>query len=156
MSFEQSPDQTQKDLLDYLTEAGQKVEEIENPDGTFSKVLTTDPETAYWKTQIVNSPTFSRFVFELKNLERLGLQALNHMSRERGMILKKQIDGVISAYKYSVDAKSSESLRDKDNSQSTLIDKLNRVKIEKSVNVTGDKAKSLMDIVTGKDPNELN
>jgi hypothetical protein len=151
VSFENSPDQTQKDLIDLLTEAGQKVEIIENPDGTVSKILTTDPETTYWKTQLVNSPTFARFVYELKSFENLAYQATNHMSKERAMVLKKQILLIVSAYKYSVDAKSSESLRDKDNSQSTLIDKLNRVKIEKSVNVTGDKTKNLLEILTGKD-----
>ena len=133
MSYDQSPDQTQKDLIDLLTESAQKIIEQEGEDGKIAKVLVTDPETIYWKTQIVNSPNFSRFVFELKNFERLAKEAKNHMSKERAIVLEKQINEISIAYRYSIDAKSFETLRNRHNTQSNLIDKLNRVKIEKSI-----------------------
>ena len=151
MSYDSSPDQTQKDLIDLITESAQRVEETPDADGKLVKVLTTDPETIYWKTQIVNSPNFARFVYELKNLEGLGKQAKNHMSFERAAILEKQIAIVVEAYKYSIDAKSSETQRDKRNTQSNLIDRLNRVKIEKSFTARGDAHKSIWQSFTGSE-----
>lgn len=149
MSFNPSPDQTQKDLIDMLTEGAQKIEEITNEDGTISRILMVDPETIYWKTQIVNSPHFSRFVYELKNLQALGKMAKNHMSEERALVLKSQIDEIVLAYRYSIDAKSSETLRNKQNTQSNLIDKLNSVKIEKSFTMKDKVEKSMWQSLIG-------
>jgi len=132
-----------------LTEGSQKIVEITNEDGTVSKILTVDPEVIYWKTQIVNSPHFSRFVFELKIFQALGTMAKNHMSEERASVLKSQIDEIVLAYRYSIDAKSSETLRNKQNTQSNLIDKLNRVKIEKSYTTKDKVEKSFWQSVIG-------
>jgi len=145
LSYDQSPDQTQKDLIDLITESAQTIVDQEDENGKIVKVLTVDPEIIYWKTQIVNSPNFSRFVFELKNFERLGKEAKNHMSKERAKILEQQINEISLAYRYSIDAKSSETLRDKHNTQSNLIDKLNRVKIEKSISIDERAKQSWMD-----------
>lgn len=149
MSYE-NIEPKQQDIVDLITESAQKIEIITHPNGTQTKVLTNDPETVYWKTQIVNSPTFARFVYELKNFERLANQAMNHMSKERGMILHEQIKEIVSAFKYSVDAKSSESMDGKMITQNTLIDKLNRVRIEKSLNIKENVKNSLFSSLMGK------
>jgi len=149
MSYE-NIEPKQQDIVDLITESAQKIELVDNENGTQTKVLTNDPETVYWKTQIVNSPTFARFVYELKNFERLADQSLNHMSKERGMILHQQIKEIVSAFKYSVDAKSSESMDAKMMTQNTLIDKLNRVRIEKSINLKENVKNSLFSSLMGK------
>ena len=65
--------------------------------------------------------------------------------------IRRQIYGIIESYKRSIDAKSSESRRDENNAQSTLIDKINRNKIEKIYSVKGEAKKSFMSGMLGRD-----
>ncbi len=139
------------DLIDIIIEASQNIEDIETEEGKFTKQLILDPERIYWKTHIVNSPTFARFVYELKELEHLGIQCKNHMSWKRAEVLGKQIHNLVSSFKYSIDAKSSESLRDKNNTQSTLIDKINKNKIERAYTIKDDARKSIWQGLVGRD-----
>ncbi len=139
------------DLIDIIIEASQNIEEIETEEGKFTKQLILDPERIYWKTHIVNSPTFARFVYELKELEHLAIQCKNHMSWKRAEVIMNQIKNLVSSFKYSIDAKSSESLRDKNNTQSTLIDKINKNKIERAYTISGDTKKSIWQGLVGRD-----
>lgn len=142
------------DLIDIIIEASQNIEEIESEEGKFSKQLILDPERIYWKTHIVNSPTFARFVYELKELEHLAKQCVNHMSFKRAVVLMNQIINLVSSFKYSIDAKSSESLRDSNNTQSTLIDKINKNKIERAYTIKDDVKKSIWSGLVGQDAAE--
>ena len=150
MSYEDTPERKNQDIVDLLTEASQRRTEKINEDGSITQTLINDPETIYWKTQIVNSPTFARFVLELKNFERLSKQTVNNMSGDRARVLSEQILEIVSSFRYSVDAKSSESLRNERNTQSTLVDKLNRVKIEKSFSTNEDLKKGIFASLIGK------
>lgn len=147
----ETPDQRQGDLIDLLTEGSQRIEEIPQPDGSIKKVLVSDPEVTYWSTRIVNSPTFSRFVFEVKNFERLSNQARNNMSKGRALILGQQINEIVSAYKYSVDGKSSESVKSDGTVRATLIDKLNKITIDKNYSMKENVKKGMMASIFGKD-----
>ena len=144
-------DKEHNDLIDIIIEASQSVETVETEEGQTQKQLVLDPERVYWKTHIVNSPTFARFVYELKELEHLALQCKNHMSWKRAEVLKTQIMNLVASFKYSIDAKSSESLRDKNNTQSTLIDKINKNKIEKAYTIKDDAKKSIWSGLVGND-----
>ena len=105
MSYEDTPERKNQDIVDLLTEASQRRTEKINEDGSITQTLINDPETIYWKTQIVNSPTFARFVLELKNFERLSKQTVNNMSGDRARVLSEQILEIVSSFRYSVDAK---------------------------------------------------
>jgi len=142
------------DLIDIIIEASQKIQDVEGADGKVTKQMILNPETVYWKTHIVNSPTFARFVFELKEFENLASQCLNYMCKQRGLVMASIILDIVNSYRYSIDAKSSESLRDKNNTQSTLIDKINRNKIEKAFTVKGEAKKSLIDGLLGREARE--
>jgi len=96
----------------------------------------------------------SRFVFELENLYNMGRQAYNFMSINRAKSLEKQIAQLVGAYMYSIDAKSSESLRSNGSAQSTLLDKVARNKIERSYKVEGEKRRSFLEAMMGKDKEE--
>jgi len=150
-------ERTHNDLIDIIIEASQTIEEVEEADGKIKKVLQLDPEKVYWKTHIVNSPTFAQFVYQLKEFQELGVQGFHFMHRNRALVLGQQIEAKVKNYKYAIDAKSSESLRDMNNTQSTLIDKINRNKIEKAYTVRGDAKKSFMDGLLGREAeNEAN
>ena len=73
------------------------------------------------------------------------------MSRNKANALSNQIKELVIAYQYSIDSKSSESIRENGSAQSTLIDKIARNKIERSYQVKGEKGRSMLDALMGKD-----
>ena len=144
-------DPEHKDLVDVLVQSVQRIEEIPQPDGTNQKSLVIDPMSMYYKTLIVSSPFLARFVLELENLNNLAQQCYNFMSRQRALQFAEQVKLLVQSYMYSMDSKSSESIRENGSAQSTLIDKIARNKIERSYSVKGEKGKSLLDSLLGKD-----
>ena len=134
--------ETQKshnDLWDLLVDACQTVEIIHNADGSYSKQLMLDPEKAWWKTQLVNSPYFGMFAKVLRNLEGMAEDAVNHMAGPRAIVIGEQVKRYCLDYRYSIDAKSSETLRDKNNTQPALIDKMQKSGVPHAI--TKDDAK---------------
>ena len=73
------------------------------------------------------------------------------MSRSKAIALSEQIKELVIAYQYSIDSKSSESIRENGSAQSTLIDKIARNKIERSYQVKGEKSRSFLDAMMGRD-----
>lgn len=140
-----------KDLVDILVQSVQRIEHIPLEDGTFEKTLVIDPKSLYYKTLIVASPNLARFVLELENFQNLSTQCFNFMSRNKAMAISQQIKDLVIAYQYSMDSKSSESIRENGSAQSTLIDKIARNKIERSYQVKGEKTRSFLDSMMGKD-----
>ena len=148
------PDGQQKytDLIDIVIQAAQTQVDVEQKDGSITKETIIDPEVIWWKTGSVNSPTFARFALELKELERLALTAFENMMPDRARAFAHNIIDLGTSYRRSIDAKSSESRLNKENSQSTLIDKINRNKIERVYTSKGEQTKkSLADIFMGRD-----
>ena len=137
-------------VIDFLTDACKVLKDIEGPDGKIMQQLVLDSERVYWKTHNVASNYFGRSVLELKQFETCAIQAFNHMSAPRAQVLAKQIIDDVLNYKYSIDAKSSESQRDENNASMTLIDKLNKNKSEHVYRVTGDAKRTLWDGIVGK------
>ena len=138
-------------LVDILVQSVQRLEELPQEDGTTQKSLVIDPMSMYYKTLVVASPLLARFVYELENFGNMALQAKNFMSAQRAYAFSEQIKKLVQAYMYSLDSKSSESIRINGSSQSTLVDKIARNKIERSYNVKGEKTRSFIDAMLGKD-----
>jgi len=139
------------DLIDIIIESAKKTVDVDQKDGTVLKQPIIDEEIIWWKTGSVNSYTFSRFAFELKEFERTAVEAFTHMCKERARIFAHQVIDIGTSYRRSIDAKSSETLRNKDNSQSSLIDKINRNKIEKVYTAKGNMKQSALDSLLHKD-----
>jgi len=137
--------------MDLLVDACQSVEVVQNLDGTLTKSMMLDPEKAWWKTHLVNSPTFARFAYELKEFERMGKEAIFYMPAERAAVIQLQIQEIGKDWRYSIDAKSSESLRDLRNTQATLLDKMQKNKIEKAYTLKGDAKRSMIDGWLGRE-----
>jgi len=147
-------EKTHQDVIDLLVDACQTVDIIQNLDGTFSKQLILDPEKAWWKTQLVNSPTFGMFAKVLRNLEGMAENAKNNMSAPRAQILAEQLIRYCLDYRYSIDAKSSETLRDKHNTQPCLVDKMQRSSVPHAFNPDEELKQSLFDGWTGGNKKE--
>ncbi len=142
---------THNDVLDLLVDACQSVKTVRNLDGTVEQTMMLDPEKTWWKTHIVNSPTFARFAYELKEFERMGKEAVFFMPADRAAVIQMQINEIGLDYRYSIDAKSSESLRNNMNTQPTLLDKMQRNRIEKAYTLKGDLKRSMMDGWLGRE-----
>lgn len=146
--------ETQKevnDLIDVIIKASHNVEEVRQEDGSMAKQLVMDPESIWWKTGLINSPTFGRFAYILKEWERQATDALDNMYIDRAIEIGRDILDIGKSFRRSIDAKSSESLRDKYNTQATLIDKLIRKRVEKAYTVKGAAKRSMIDGIIGRD-----
>jgi hypothetical protein len=139
------------DVIDLITDACQKPQYIKQKDGTVLKENILDSESVWWKTNLINHDTFGRFAYILKSYESLAEQCSEFMSVERANVLSKQIQLDVQNYKYSVDAKSSETVRDKNNTQGSLVHVVTRNKIERHYQLKDDVKKSLWDSLRGRD-----
>ena len=137
-----SDSQHSNHVIDLINTAAHHLEDVEF-EGKIQKQLMLDPESIYWATRSINSNTFGRFVYELKNLESLAHQAKNHMMPQRAQVFQDYILRLVDSYKKSVDGKASESVRDKHNSQLTLIDKLAKNKQERVYTMKDEMKRSL-------------
>lgn len=153
MSEEGVPQFQQKhnDLIDVVIESSQEKVEFETEEGKKGTRLEINPEIIWWKTQIVASPTFGRFALELKEFERMAKECEDNMPMKRAISVARDIIDIGKSYRASIDASSSISLRDKHNTSSTLIDKINRNKIEKAYTVKGEAKKTLMAGIMGRE-----
>jgi hypothetical protein len=138
------------DIVDMIIEGCQTIEVVKARDGTESRQLTLNPKKVWYKTHIINSPTFGRYTLFREMLEDKAQQCFYHMSQERASILSNQIIDLCESLDYSIDAKSSECLRDKNNTQSTLIDKINRNKIERQYTIKEDVKQGMLDGIMGR------
>ena len=140
------------DLLDFLTDACSDNVSVTTDTGThIEQILNT--KKVYYKTQMVNYPGFSRFVKELEDLEAMSEQVYDHMSKPRASVISKQIMSYVNSFRYSIDAKSSESLRDKHNTQGTLVHELLKNKVERAFTLKDEMKKSVFEGWFGKDGN---
>jgi len=139
------------DLIDIIIQSSQKTIDVQQKDGTVTKEQIIDDETIWWKTGSVNANTFGRFAYELKEWERTSQLAENNMSIPRAIQISEEIMGTGISYRRSMDAKSSESQRNSQNSQSTLIDKINKNKVERVYTMKDQAKKSLFDGFLGRE-----
>ena len=126
------------DFIDLLTTACSKNKSKVDSQGNPTSELEINTKELGYKLQMVSSQTFARFVFVKERLESLALDAYNYMEPERAEIVSGQILRLVEAYGYSVDAKSSETLRDKHNSVSSLLHILNSKSTERKVTISED------------------
>ena len=139
------------DLIDIVIQSAQKTVDVTQKDGSITKEQIIDEETIWCKTLSVASNTLGRCIFELKEWERAAFSASVNMNQERAENIAHELMEVGVSYRRSIDSKSSESMRDPRNSQSTLLDKINRNKVEKIHTFRGDIKRSMFDVILGKE-----
>lgn len=139
------------DLIDIVIQSAKKNIDVMQPDGTIIKDSVIDEEIIWWKTGSVNSHTLPRFTYEVKEWERQAEEAKYHMTAGRAAIFARQVLGLGQSLRRSIDSASSSSLRDKVNSQATLLDKINRNKIERVHTIKGEMKRSFSDALMGRE-----
>ena len=124
------PENKIADLVDLVHQSAIGHRIVQGPDGRAEVIEDLDNKIVWWKTHAVNSNRFGRMAYELEGLAYLGLEAFRRMPHERAQVIADQIKEIVQVFKYSIDAKSSESKRDGQNSQATLLDRAGRNKVE--------------------------
>lgn len=137
------------DLVDVVIEAAQTLRDVRLPDGTVQQQQVTDSETIWWKTQIVAKPNFGRFAKYLLDFAALADQAEDFMTPARAATIRKQIMAEVNSYKRSVDATSSISRLDKNNTQPTLVDKINSSKVPRYYSLKEESKKGIIEGLFG-------
>jgi len=143
-------DKQHNDAIDFLADAAQEVKKMPDATGLMIDQLVLDPKQIYYETRIVDTNKLGGFVFELECLDGLREQCYFNMTSERADVCTPIIAALVKHYKYSMDAKSSETRRDKHNAQSSLIDKLVRNKQERIISLKGEAKNTFMDAIRGK------
>ena len=132
-----------QDFVDFMIEASKKPRDVMTVNGTIEREALIDSKKIWYKTHIINAPTFSRFVFVLEELSNMALDAFNHMSKERAEVIANQIYRKIESYNYSIDAKSSETVQDKHNNRGSLVHLMTNKTIEKKFTMKDEMKRGL-------------
>lgn len=138
------------DLIDLLTEAAQLVVETEE-NGQKKMVTIPDSESLWMQTKMVNSPTFARYILKLRELHDLAANAKDNMCAERAKVISDQILAKYKSHKYSIDSKSSETLRDAHNSQASLNHLVVKQNTTRSITMNEEAGRSVSDMIMGRE-----
>ncbi len=152
MSFDEERNEAKRnDAIDFLIESFQEVKDKQNLEtGQMERVSEFNPKIAWYQGHNINA-SFGRYAMLIERWENLATKCFSMMSPEPAAELAKDILLKLNEHKRSVDAKSSETWRDKDNSQSSVFQILANKKVEKVYTVHGDAKRSFMDGILGKD-----
>ena len=137
-------DKDHQDFLDFLSDACKKpVKKISEDGKSYTIENEVDWKKPYYKLQLINYPGYSRLVFETERLEGMAYDLFNRMAPERAKVIFDQIMSYVDSLRYSMDAKSSEIVRNKDNTQSSLTHLLTKFRIERNYSSTEEMKKGL-------------
>jgi len=146
-------EQNQKDITSILKDG--MIQEFERRDestGEIIKDFKINSKAAWWKTHNINHMGFGILAEAVEYLAVLANDAKFSMSLPRANLIAGQIMSLVEqVLKLSIDAKSSETMRDGRNAQTSMVDKYLRNKQERVLDIKGDKIQSsMMDAIRGK------
>jgi hypothetical protein len=147
-------DKTVLDMVDVLLESWKVPHEIKLEDGQVKIERIIHDRKAWWQTHHIATSSLGDFAKERENLGNLFRLASYHMTETRAKALVQQGMLLCQTYDYSIDAKSSECIRDQNNTQLTVLSMLAKMKMERTVQVKGEVQKSFMDSLTGRKVDE--
>ena len=141
-------------MVDVVLESWKTPQWVETADGERKLERVIDERKAWWQTHHIGTNALGRFALERENLGNLFKNAAYHMTAYRAEALQKQGLMLCQSYDYSIDAKSSECLRDQNNTQLTLLAMLSKAKTERQFTMKGEIEKSIWDGLVGKKASE--
>lgn len=144
-------EQNHKDITSLLKDGLTMPVPVIGPDGQPAIEWRVDGKSAWWKTHNINSSRFGLLAESVESLEALANDAEYNMSAPRAAVIREQILGIVNVLRKSIDAKSSETMRDKRTAQTSLTDKYLKNKQERVIDLKGEAKRSLMDAITGKE-----
>lgn len=143
-------EQPRQDGIDFLVDSYNDAIEIEKEDGTKETKFQFNPEIAWFQGHLINQP-FGRHAFYIKRLETLAKWCYNFMCAERAKEISDGLLMIRDEYKRSIDGKSSETYRDKDNNQNAVLNLLFNKTIERKYSIKGQQERSIVDAILHRD-----
>ena len=143
------------DTVDIVFQSVQKTIISYDEEGKQIRTQIMDDLALWCKTLTVSSNKLAQLIFEAMEFVRNGLSAHSNMCKERAEIWQSECLEIFESVKKACDSKSSESIRDGQNSQSTMIDKVNRNSVEKIFTMKDNAKKSLWSSIMGKEKDKM-
>ncbi len=154
MSFESGNygnEEKRNDAIDFLIDSFQEVKERRNTEtGEIERVLEINPEIAWYQAHSISMP-FGEYARKLKRFENLAKRCHSMMSPDAADEMVRDIMLKVDEFKRSIDGLSSQTYRDKNNTQSSVFQILANKRQEKIYTIHGDAKKSFMDGLLGKE-----
>lgn len=150
MGDENDFEQNRADITSIIKDGMIKPIYSQNEDGSQKIDYVIDSKSAFWKTHSINSDRFGLMAEAVEYLDTLGDDAEYNMSAPRAAIMQKQISALVNnVLKKSIDAKSSESMRDKRSAQTTMVDKYLKRSQERIIDLKGEAKNSILAGIMG-------
>lgn len=128
------------DMIDLLFESVQKVKERYDGNGMLQVTMEPDNKLLNYRTLLIPNPNFGGCILEVEHWISLMKDAKNNMCSEMADVIYQQGMDLVEDYLYAFASKSSETVRDKDNTMQSLLHLVQRNHMEKTVRIE-DKAK---------------
>lgn len=146
------PDTNQRlsDAVDFAIQSHMKTVDVVGKDNSVTKEQMLDEESLWCAAQDISSLYFSASIFEVFDWLRQGKMAFSMMPLERATQTFNDMVECVVPFKRGFDAMNSQSIRDRNNSKSTKLDKLTHSKAEHIYTQRGEAKRSLSDIFSGK------
>ena len=107
---------------DFIQSGAQEIKDIYDPNsGKYIPTLTTNSRQLKWMGQTVTSDRLGDLATDMEILYAMGEESVYHMTHEMAESVKQMINGLYSAMFYGINAKSSETIRDKKNQHNNII-----------------------------------
>lgn len=139
------------DTVDIVFQSVQKTVKTTDDEGKDQYIQVMDDLSLWCKTGNVASNKFSQVIYQMMEFMRIGLTADKRMCKERAKIYREDTLAIVESVKKTIDAKSSESVVNNQNKQSTLIDKINKNSVEKIYTMKDTAKKSIFDSILGRE-----
>lgn len=145
MSINNELDQQKQDFLTALTDSVKEDKWIEDPNtGESKKVTAINYKKLWYKLQNISSAYFGEYAYQLEEFVNLAADAYNNMSEERADVLSQQLLRRINSHYFAIDAKSSETVLDKNNNMKNMVHLLNRSETTKKYVVKDEISRNML------------
>jgi len=146
----QESEKSVADLVDVVLESWKTERLVETEDGKTRIERVIDSRRGWWQTHHIASNQFGSLAKYREELGNLFKSASYHMTAHRAAPLVKLGMMFCESVDYSMDAKSSESVKDVNNNHMTLLTLLAKAKTERQFNVKQELSKGILDGIIGK------
>ena len=154
MVSEEDQEINHRDFTTVLKDGMYELTYKEGKDGKPEASYVVDSKSAWWKTHFINSYRFGLMGEYLEDFGSFIDTVKYHMSKPMADVLEVQVKGMYNVMRHSVDAKSSETLSNKNNKQTALGDKYLNNKQERLIDIKGEVGKSITDSIMGKEAHD--
>src|SRR3990167_2068564 len=156
MVGESDPEANRRDITTLLKDGLLKVVEHKGKDGKIEYSYEVNNKSAWYKTHSINSASFGMMAQYVEDFASYEETVKYHMNKSMATVIALQIKNEADVLRLSIDAKSSETMRNDRNAQTSLVDKYLENRQERVIDVKGELKRSIADMTMGREAQEAN